>query len=359
MRARTPESLRRGAGLWLALVAAGLVLGAGVCGAETAPSHDASAKTHTGAVKAPATAKKLPAAAFAAVQSGGSSTARSVGGNPPAAKPASPSSVAAEAKPAAKSAPAKAEAPHAKSAVASHAEAPHAVPVKAAPAPAKPAVKAEAAPTAAAHPAGRADAKTAKPAAKSAAVASDEPPAPGHEAAASAKPGSKPAAPAKSASAPKHVAASSAVAANRVASSKSVPVSRQPVAPGATAAGAPAPATSFEEKVNYQYNALGRRDPFQSMIDGEFVGEDVGGDAPPDVGGMRVVGIVWGDADKFAMVEDGRGNSHVLRPGDKVMNGVVSGLKRDGVTFTLTTDDGQSQSVTVPLIRKGEKNASR
>ena len=110
--------------------------------------------------------------------------------------------------------------------------------------------------------------------------------------------------------------------------------------------------------MNYQYNTLGRRDPFQSMIDGEFVGEDVGGDAPPDIGGMKVVGVVWGDADKFAMVEDGRGNSHVLRHGDKVMNGVVTGLKRDGVTFTLTTDDGQSQTVTVPLIRKGDKNAS-
>jgi len=34
--------------------------------------------------------------------------------------------------------------------------------------------------------------------------------------------------------------------------------------------------------VTYQYNALGRRDPFQSLIGGEFVGADVGGDAPPD-----------------------------------------------------------------------------
>jgi hypothetical protein len=134
----------------------------------------------------------------------------------------------------------------------------------------------------------------------------------------------------------------------------------KPGAPVAAAPNAAAPAAgSFEEQVNYQYNTLGRRDPFQSMIEGAFVGEDVGGDAPPDVGGMKIVGVVWGDTDKFALVEDGRGNSHVLRPGDKVMNGVVTDLKRDGVTFTLTTDDGQSQTVTVPLIRKGDKNASR
>jgi hypothetical protein len=110
--------------------------------------------------------------------------------------------------------------------------------------------------------------------------------------------------------------------------------------------------------VTYQYNTLGRRDPFQSMIGGDFVGEDVGGDAPIDVGGMKVVGVVWSDDDKFALVEDGRGGSHVLRRGDKVMNGFVEDLKRDGVVVSLTTD-GTTQSVTIPLIRKGDKDASR
>ena len=66
---------------------------------------------------------------------------------------------------------------------------------------------------------------------------------------------------------------------------------------------------------------------------------------------MRVVGIVWGASDKFAMVEDGRGNSHVLRRGDKVMNGYVEGLKRRSVIVRLTAD-GDSQSVTIPLMRK-------
>lgn len=119
------------------------------------------------------------------------------------------------------------------------------------------------------------------------------------------------------------------------------------------------PAAELDDHVTYQYNTLGRRDPFQSMVDGEFVGQDVGGDAPPDVGGLKVVGIVWGDSDRFALVEDGRGNSSVLRRGDKVMNGVVEDLKRDAVVVNLTVD-GQSQSVTIPLTRKGDKaNANR
>ena len=115
----------------------------------------------------------------------------------------------------------------------------------------------------------------------------------------------------------------------------------------------------LDQKLTYQYNALGRRDPFQPMVGGEFVGADVGGDAPVDVGGMKVVGIVWGTEDKFAMVEDGRGQSMVLRVGDKVMNGVVESLKREAVVIRITTD-GQTQSVSIPLTRKGEKsNATR
>ena len=114
------------------------------------------------------------------------------------------------------------------------------------------------------------------------------------------------------------------------------------------------PLPSIEEQVTYQYNALGRRDPFIPMVGGTFIGDDVGGDAPMDIGGMKVVGIVWGADDKFALVEDARGQSSVLRAGDKVMNGVVETLKRDAVVVNLTVD-GQSESVSIPLTRKGDQ----
>jgi hypothetical protein len=119
------------------------------------------------------------------------------------------------------------------------------------------------------------------------------------------------------------------------------------------------PLAHLDEQLTYQYNALGRRDPFSPLVGGAFVGVDVGGDAPPDVGGLKVVGIVWGSDDQFALCEDGRGSSLVLRVGDKVMNGVVEGLKRDRLIVNLTAD-GQSQSVAIPLTRKGENaNANR
>jgi hypothetical protein len=106
--------------------------------------------------------------------------------------------------------------------------------------------------------------------------------------------------------------------------------------------------------VTYQYNALGRRDPFRPLVGGGFVGTEQSS-APPDVGGMRVVGIVWGSDDKFALVEDPRGTSLVLRQGDKVMNGVVETLRRDAVVVKLNID-GQTQMVAIPLSRKGDQS---
>jgi len=115
--------------------------------------------------------------------------------------------------------------------------------------------------------------------------------------------------------------------------------------------------TPVEERVTYQYNALGRRDPFMPLVGGGYVGADEQL-APADVGGLKVVGIVWGAQDKFALVEDPRGNSSVLRKGDKVMNGTVEGLRRDAVVIKLTSD-GVSELVEIPLTRKGDDNASR
>jgi hypothetical protein len=115
----------------------------------------------------------------------------------------------------------------------------------------------------------------------------------------------------------------------------------------------PPTATPVDEQVTYQYNALGRRDPFMPLTNGSFVAMDEGGNAPPDVGGIKIVGIVWGAQDKFALAEDPRGESIVLRRGDKVMNGTVEGLKRDAVIVKLVVD-GMTELVEIPVTRKGE-----
>jgi hypothetical protein len=178
--------------------------------------------------------------------------------------------------------------------------------------------------------------------------------------------------PAKAVAPAKHVPAAAVAPAKAGTSTVRAPqgVKPAPAAPGRPQVAAvaasmrptmnpvPAPppsAAHLDDQVTYQYNALGRRDPFLPLVGGA---EYAPIDAPPDVGAMQVVGIVWGSQDKFAIIEDGRGNSTVLRPGDRVMNGVVQGLKRDGVIMSLTVD-GQTQSVTIPLTRKGDSNANR
>jgi hypothetical protein len=122
--------------------------------------------------------------------------------------------------------------------------------------------------------------------------------------------------------------------------------------------GAASSAGRIDEHVTYQYNALGRRDPFQSLLTGEYVPDhdEAGNATPPDPGGMKIVGIVWGPTDQFAMVEDARGNSYVLRKGDKLQNGFVESLRRDAVVVNITAD-GQSQTVVIPFVRKGDANA--
>lgn len=179
-----------------------------------------------------------------------------------------------------------------------------------------------------------------------------------------------PAAPAPAAPAPD---ADGAPAAKAAPAKADVPAAAGPrtVARAASSGGAGAPVVTavpqpanapgstlahIDDHLTYQYNALGRRDPFQSLVDGAFVGADVGGDAPPDPGGIKVVGIVWGSSDQFALVEDVRGNSFVLRKGDKVQNGFVEGLKRDALIVTITSEN-QSQTVEIPLVRKGDQNA--
>lgn len=144
-----------------------------------------------------------------------------------------------------------------------------------------------------------------------------------------------------------------------VAAKTPTPAAKAAPAPVKSPAGpGPQTLTQVDEQVTYQYNALGRRDPFQRLVGDLFVGVDVGGDAPPDVGALKVVGIVWGTSDRFALVEDPRGNSLVLRKGDKVMNGEVEQLMREAIVVKHTVD-GQTDWVTIPLTKKGDSNANR
>jgi hypothetical protein len=315
------------------------------------PSKAASTAPPTTTAAKPSTASKSAAkgkSPFASVTGGTSSTARV---QPKAAPPteAAAASKTTTAGPTAKATPAKAPA----SAVAKNA--PSATPSK----------------TTTPNASPNSATAQAKPGAPGPNAASKTNPAPDKNTVAGQAPGSAESAKSPAANAPAGV--------KPVAARPSAPPAKSPAAAG----GAPAtpvqseaaesevvrrirtanpqkpmvPDVSIEKRQTYQYNTIGRRDPFESMV-ANFVGDDVGGDAPPDVGALKVVGIVWG-ADTFALVEDAAGNSGILRRGDKVMNGFVEDLKRDAMVVKITAD-GHSQSVAIPLTRKGDQsNANR
>jgi Tfp pilus assembly protein PilP len=46
----------------------------------------------------------------------------------------------------------------------------------------------------------------------------------------------------------------------------------------------------------------------------------------------QLVGVMWGQDDKFALVEDGEGFGYILRVGDRVRNGRVVSIRKNSLT---------------------------
>jgi len=108
----------------------------------------------------------------------------------------------------------------------------------------------------------------------------------------------------------------------------------------------------------YIYMSGERRDPFQSLLDGRYQSA-TGDGALVDVGDIHLVGIMWGAADKFALVEDSRGRGFVLRVGDPVVNGYISGISKTELQVVQNAF-GDTQSLSIQLKPKeGNTNATR
>ena len=146
-------------------------------------------------------------------------------------------------------------------------------------------------------------------------------------------------------------------------------------ATASTAVAAPAPAAAIGASLSgeipksvdasvlfarehYEYVGGGRRDPFQSLLDGRFQSHTADGSLV-DVGDIHLVGIMWGSSDKFALVEDSRGHGYVLRVGDPVLNGYISGISKSELQVVQNAF-GESQTLSIQLqTKEGDKNATR
>jgi hypothetical protein len=118
-------------------------------------------------------------------------------------------------------------------------------------------------------------------------------------------------------------------------------------------------AGATKEKVNirensYYYSAFNKRDPFRSLIVGDFVSEKKM--SPVDMARVELVGIVKGELDRFALLEDEKGFSYIVRIGDHVKNGSVLSIG-DEYMVASVTNFGQTRKLTLRLDKgaKGDK----
>jgi type IV pilus assembly protein PilP len=127
-----------------------------------------------------------------------------------------------------------------------------------------------------------------------------------------------------------------------------------PVVPKRAQAEAPkaAEAATAAPTYVYEYNPVGKRDPFRSPI------EDMAREAPQpgqpvaacneplcqwDIDQLKLVAVVTGDANPMAMVEDPMGRGHIVRRNTRMgrQGGKVTQILRDEViiTETITTPE--------------------
>ena len=100
---------------------------------------------------------------------------------------------------------------------------------------------------------------------------------------------------------------------------------------------------------NYYYGAFDRRDPFRSLVEGKFVKNDRM--SVVELGSVELVGIVKGEMDLFALLEDNKGFSYIIRVGDPVRNGTVIAIS-DQALVARVTNFGQTSKYTLHLVQR-------
>lgn len=111
---------------------------------------------------------------------------------------------------------------------------------------------------------------------------------------------------------------------------------------------------TFEEELRdllswrpYVYESMGRRDPFGPLVTDQEA-ETGAGSHLPDPRGLFLVGVLWGDRDRFALAEDWSGRSFVLREGDPVWNGHVVRVEQRKVVIRYN-HFGMWKTITLPM----------
>jgi hypothetical protein len=116
-----------------------------------------------------------------------------------------------------------------------------------------------------------------------------------------------------------------------------------PTPPPAAVAPAPTPVVRPKEPDTGKalppiaYEPKGRRDPFTPI----FLGKD---NAALSVSAVKLTGVVGGPSSLLALVEAPDGIGYILKPGDALGDGRVTGITPNSVTFAVSARGSQSAS---------------
>ena len=96
------------------------------------------------------------------------------------------------------------------------------------------------------------------------------------------------------------------------------------------------------------YQSYGKEDPFKVLVAGDF--EQAAATELVDMNSAQLVGVMWGQDDRFALVENGDGFGYILRVGDRVQHGRVVSIRKNSLTARVTL-----YGITNKVILKLEK----
>ena len=124
---------------------------------------------------------------------------------------------------------------------------------------------------------------------------------------------------------------------------------QEPAQAPAADSGTVSPSQISRDRINairsneFFYQSYGKADPFAVLVAGDFEKETAS--ELVDMNSAQLVGVMWGQDDKFALVEDGEGFGYILRVGDRVRNGRVVSIRKDSLTARVTLYGITSQVV--------------
>jgi type IV pilus assembly protein PilP len=128
----------------------------------------------------------------------------------------------------------------------------------------------------------------------------------------------------------------------------------KPAVPAGEPAAPPSPA--------YSYDPTGRRDPFVSLLGGVVDGAKPVGVRPSGIPGLligeiTVKGVIRDRSGYIALVQGPDDKTHMLRTGDKLLDGSVKSIAPDRVVFSQDVNDPLSlvkQREVSKAVRQGE-----